>query len=247
MSRQLVLTAENLRVRRRDGFVLHVDHLAIERHEVLALLGPNGAGKSTLLQALALLEPPQSGRIALDGVVVTGAGVAARRRMAVVLQEPLLLRGTVRDNVALGLRLHGIAKTEREGRVARWLERTGTDHLAGRNARTLSGGEQRRVSLARALALEPLVLFLDEPFAALDAPGRRSLIADLRGWLQAAGCAAVLVTHDRDEALDLADRVAVLMRGEIRQLGPIDTVFSEPADAEVARFLGIENIIPATV
>lgn len=247
MTNDPVLSVRDLRVRRPGGFTLQVENLAIDRHEVLSLIGPNGAGKSTLLQALALVEPAATGSFVLDGAPIGRARLAARRRMAVVLQEPLLLRGSVRDNVALGLRLHGVPKSERNDRVARWLQRTGIEHLAGRSARSLSGGEQRRVSLARALALEPLVLFLDEPFAALDAPGRRALLSALRGWLRDAGCAAVLVTHDRDEAMHLADRVAVILGGAIRQYGPIDAVFGQPADVEVARFLGFENIIPATV
>jgi molybdopterin-binding protein len=167
--------------------------------------------------------------------------------MAVVLQEPLATAGDVTANVGLGLRLHHVPRAERERRTRLWLERTGIAHLARRRARSLSGGEQRRVSLARALALEPLVLFMDEPFAAVDAPSRHALLADLPGWLRAAGCAAVLVTHDREEALHLADRVAVLFDGRIRQLGPVDDVFSQPADADVAAFLGVENIIPGRV
>jgi ABC-type sulfate/molybdate transport systems ATPase subunit len=123
------------------------------------------------------------------------------------------------------------------------MERTGISHLAGRRARTLSGGEQRRVSLARALALEPRVLFLDEPFAALDAPTHRSLLADLPGWLREAGCAAVLVTHDSDDVLHLAETVAVIMDGRIRQIDAVDDVFARPADADVAAFLGVENIL----
>src|SRR5262249_40841493 len=108
-------------------------------------------------------------------------------------------------------------------------------------------GEQRRVSLARALALQPRVLFLDEPFAALDAPSRIALLTELPGWLRAAGCAVVLVTHDRDEALHLADRVAVMFDGRIRQIGPVEDVFARPADAEVAAFLGVENILHGEV
>jgi tungstate transport system ATP-binding protein len=247
MNADPILSVSGLCVRRPGGFSLRVDQLTVARHEVLTLLGPNGAGKSTLLQALALLEPPQDGTLLLDGTAVSTRSLAARRKTAVVLQEPLLLRGSVRDNVALGLRLHGLGRRERDERVTRWMRRTGIEHLARRAARSLSGGEQRRVSLARALALEPLVLFLDEPFAALDAPTRRSLLADLRGWLTDAGCATILVTHDRDEALHLADRVAVLIDGRLRQCGPVDDVFDHPADAAVASFLGIDNILEVEV
>jgi tungstate transport system ATP-binding protein len=247
MSECPVLEARGLRVERPDGFALEVERLALRRGETLALLGPNGAGKSTLLQALALLEPLRRGEIELDGRPTHGRELAARRRMAVVLQEPLLLHASVRDNVALGLRLHRLPRAERDRRIPLWLERTGIAQLAKRSARTLSGGEQRRVSLARALALEPLVLFMDEPFAALDAPTRAALLADLPGWLRAVGCAVILVTHDRDEALHLADSVAVLFAGGIRQQGPVEEVFARPADADVAAFLGVENILRGDV
>jgi tungstate transport system ATP-binding protein len=247
MSDVAVLGARDLRLARGPGFCLAVDRLAVHAGEVLALLGPNGAGKSTLLQALALLEPLDGGEIRLDGAPVRGRSLAARRRMAVVLQEPLLVHGTVVGNVSLGLRLHGHPRAERERRAALWLKRTGIEHLAGRPSRSLSGGEQRRVSLARALALEPLVLFMDEPFAALDAPTRASLLAELPGWLRAAGCATVLVTHDRDEALHLADTVAVLFAGRVRQTGPVEEVFARPIDADVAAFLGVENILHGEV
>lgn len=242
-----VLEAHGLRLRRPNGWTLDVPHVAVARGETVALLGPNGAGKSTLVQALALLERLDSGRVSLEGRAVGRDALAARRRMAVVLQEPLLIDGDVLANVSLGLRLQHVPGAERRRRVQLWLERTGIAHLSRRQARSLSGGEQRRVSLARAMALEPLVLFMDEPFAALDAPSRRALLADLPGWLRAAGCASVLVTHDREEALHLADRVALLFDGRIRQVGPVDEVFARPVDAEVAAFIGVENILPGEV
>lgn len=231
----------------RGRFRARAERLAVGRGETLVLLGPNGAGKSTLLQALALLEPVSSGEILLNGESVTSRQLSARRRLAVVLQEPLLVHGSVGSNVELGLRLHGIAGAERRERALRWMERTGIAALARRDARRLSGGEQRRVSLARALALEPLVLFLDEPFAGLDAPSRMSLLQELPGWLRQAGCGTVLVTHDRDEAIQLGSQVAVIFAGEVRQYGPIAEVFARPEDQEVAAFLGIENILDGEV
>ncbi|MGH2587177.1 MAG: ABC transporter ATP-binding protein, partial [Dehalococcoidia bacterium] len=247
MSATPALVVRDLHARRPGGFSVCLDEFALDRGEVVALLGPNGAGKSTLLQALALLEPAEASTFLLAGEPVRGSVLQARRRMAVVLQEPLLLAGDVRHNVALGLRLGHAPRAERESRVDRWLERTGIAHLANRRARQLSGGEQRRVSLARALALEPLVLFLDEPFAALDAPSRRALLAELPAWLRDAGCATVLVTHDRDEALHLADRVAVLFDGAVRQIGLVEEVFARPIDPDVAAFLGVENILHGEV
>ena len=242
-----ILTARELSVRRPSGWTLTADLLTLQRGETLALLGPNGAGKSTLLHLLAGLERPTSGTVTLAGLDARRDPLAFRRRTAVVLQAPLLLDGSVEHNITLGLRLHGLPRSARRERAARWLERTGITHLAQRRARSLSGGEQQRASLARALALEPLVLFLDEPFASLDTPTHRALLAELPDWLRVAGCATVLVTHDRDDALHLADRVAVLLAGALRQVGPVDEVFTRPADTAVAAFLGVETVVPGEV
>ncbi|HEY8491526.1 MAG TPA: ABC transporter ATP-binding protein [Dehalococcoidia bacterium] len=241
------LTATGLRVVRSGRTVLEVDRLEVHEGEVLGIIGPNGAGKSTLLQALALLERPASGEIAFEGAPVRGRELAYRRRMAVVFQDPLLLDGGVEHNVTLGLRLRGVPAKERRARARRWLERFGVAGLAGRHVRALSGGEAQRVSLARAFALEPEVLFLDEPFSSLDAPTREALLSDLDGVLRETRTATVFVTHDRDEALRLSDRVAVLMAGRVRQVGPAWEVFAAPADGEVAAFVGVETVVPGRV
>ncbi|MBI2760839.1 MAG: ABC transporter ATP-binding protein [Chloroflexi bacterium] len=242
-----LLSGRDLRLVRPGGWSLRVDELAVAAGEVLAILGPNGAGKSTLLHVLALLERPDRGDVLLDGVRATPGDLGARRRTAVVLQAPLLVDASVEANVALGLKLHHVPRRVREERLRTWMERTGIAHLARRRARTLSGGEQRRVSLARALALAPEVLFMDEPFAALDAPTHRALLVELPGWLRAAGCATVFVTHDRDDALHLAHRVAVLVDGKVHQAGAVEEVFLRPATPEVAELLGVDNIVPGTV
>ena len=241
-----LLSARGLRLQ-RGGWQLDVPELGVRAGSTLAIVGPNGAGKSTLLHLLALLERPTAGAVLLDGAMVTPGDRRARQRMAVTLQQPLLVDGSVQRNVELGPRLHGMTGAERRQRAQRWLERTGIAHLAGRRARSLSGGEQRRVSLARALALEPELLFLDEPFAALDAPSHRALLAELPGWLRAAGCTTVLVTHDRDDALHLADDVAVLVQGRLHQCGAVDWVFGHPATPEVAALFGIDNLLFGTL
>jgi tungstate transport system ATP-binding protein len=227
--------------------VLDVPALDIERGEVLAVIGPNGAGKTTLLLQLALLQRPDAGEVRFNGQPTRGRELAIRRRMAVVFQEPLLLERTVAANVETGLRLRGVRGDERRARVERWLARFGIAHLASRSARTLSGGEAQRASLARAFALEPEVLLLDEPFSALDQPTRQALTADLAGALSETGVTAVLVTHDRDEAARVGDRVAVMLAGRIVQAGTPSDVFSAPVDEDVAAFVGIETIVPATV
>ena len=225
-------------VRRSGRVVLDVDGLELRRGEILALVGPNGAGKSTLVTALALLERPAAGTILLDGEQVDWRRglLAARRRLAIVFQEPLLFDTTVADNVATGLKLRGISGREREPLVARWLDRLGIAHLARRQARTLSGGEAQRTSLARALVLAPELLLLDEPFAALDAPTREALTDDLLPLLRETATTTVLVTHDRDEALEMGDRIGVILDGRLVQVDRPEAVLAAPANEAVAAF-----------
>ncbi len=241
------LSVRGLAVQRALRRIVDVPELDLMSGEVLAVVGPNGAGKSTLLRVMALLERPHQGRILFDGAPVNRHALAYRRRMAVVFQEALLLDTTVEGNVRSGLSLRGIPAGGQKRRAAEWLERFGIAHLASRSARTLSGGEAQRTSLARALVLEPEVLLLDEPFAALDAPTRQALIDDLDSVLTDTGTATVFVTHDRGEALRLGDRLAVLMDGRIRQIGAPEEIFFSPADEDVATFVGIETIVPGRV
>ena len=240
-----VLEIRDLRVNRGGREVVRADALTIAEAGTLAILGPNGAGKTTLLLALAALLPA-GGTLRFRGEPVTDA-LRYRRRVAVVFQRPLLLDRSVRENAELGLALLGAGARERAERGQAALERLGIAHLADRRATRLSGGEAQRVSIARAIAVAPEILFLDEPFAALDAPARESLVADLARVLRAERTAAVLVTHDRDEALSLCERIAIVLDGHIRQEGPADEVFASPADGEVAAFVGVENVLEARV
>jgi tungstate transport system ATP-binding protein len=215
-------------VRRGGQAILDVPALAVRPCEVLAVVGPNGAGKSTLLQVMALLLAPDAGEVCFHGALVDARRdpVPVRRRMAVVFQEPLLFDTSVFENVASGLRLRGVARAAiREGVVA-WLERLGIAHLAGRAARTLSAGEARRASLARALVLEPELLLLDEPFGALDYPTRQALLGELPPLVAAARTTTVLVTHDPTEARALATRAIALHAGRIAAEGPVDAVLA---------------------
>ncbi|MFQ5879647.1 MAG: ABC transporter ATP-binding protein [Dehalococcoidia bacterium] len=241
------LAVQDLAVVRGGQRILAVPRLGVDAAKVLAVIGPNGAGKSTLLHVMALLERPTAGQIYFDGMPVQGNLLPYRRRMAVVFQEPLLLDTSVFNNVAVGLRLRRLGSKAIKERVERWLDRFGIGHLSRRSARTLSGGEAQRASLARAFALAPEVLLLDEPFAALDQPTREVLMDDLAGALRETGVATVLVTHDRNEALRLADGVAVLMAGQLRQWGTPGEVFAAPVDQEVAAFVGMETIAPGRV
>jgi ABC-type sulfate/molybdate transport systems ATPase subunit len=244
-----VLEALDLEVRYEGAPALAVPALAVQPGEVLAVIGPNGAGKSTLLRALALLARPTRGTVRLHGAVAATEAerLAWRRRMACVFQESLLCRGSVLYNARLACRLRGVARAEADRRARDWLDRLGIAALADRSVDRLSGGEAQRVSLARAFAAAPDVLFLDEPFAALDAPTRETLLDDLGRLLAAAGTTTVLITHDRAEALCLGDRVAVLLEGRLADVGPPERVFGSPVSEAVARFVGVENLLPGRV
>jgi tungstate transport system ATP-binding protein len=247
----IVLELDDVAVAYDGRTVLEVPHLAVSRGEVLTLLGENGSGKTTLLRLLGLLTPPHRGRVVFDGEDVDFGSIRRplelRRRMAAVMQEPLLCRMTVRRNVALGLRFRRLPGSEVDRRVDDWLQRLSIAHLAGRPAAKLSGGEAQRTSLARAMVLRPEVLFLDEPFAALDAPTRQGLLEEFRAVLAESGVTAVFATHDRGEALALGHRVAVLMGGLVAQLGSTEEVFTRPDRADVARFVGVDTLIPGRV
>jgi tungstate transport system ATP-binding protein len=241
--------ARGLRIEYGDRPVLEVDHIGIRRGETLAVIGPNGAGKSTLLRVLGLLERPTAGRVLVDGQPVDWGRslLAPRRRFASAFQEPLLLDATVERNVGLGLALRRLPAVEVGRRAGRWMERFGIAHLARRQARTLSGGEAQRTSLARAFAIESDVLLLDEPFSALDPLTRDEILRDLQRVLRESPVTTVFVTHDRNESLLLGSRVAVLINGTLVQVGPAAEVFARPASEAVARFVGVENFLPGRV
>ncbi len=245
---EVLLEIRDLIIRQGGLKVLEVPHLEVRSGEVLAVIGPNGAGKSTLLLSMARLLQPEAGQILFHGRPVTlTMDLEYRRRIALVLQEPLLLNDTVFHNLAVGLRLRRLPNAEIEGRVQEWLERLGIAGLARRKARSLSGGEAQRVSLGRAFVLQPDLLLLDEPFSALDAPTRQTLLEDLQSLLAETRQTAVFITHDLDEALMIGQRVAVLLAGALRQVGSPAEVFNAPSDPEVAAFVGVETILPGQV
>ncbi|GEL19569.1 ABC transporter ATP-binding protein [Pseudonocardia asaccharolytica] len=237
------LGCRDLRVRVGGRELLAVDTLDVAAGQTLAVLGPNGAGKSTLLRALGMLgRYRRSGTVLLDGVPAEPATM--RVAVAGVLQRPILRRGSVAENAAAGLSLRGVGRREALRRSEPWLDALGIAHLAHRDTRTLSGGEAQRTSIARALAVEPRVLLLDEPFAGLDATTRADLLADLRVVLDGLHAATLLVTHDPGEARALAEHTMLLIDGRIRQLGPTASVLDHPVDAPCARLLGFGLLPP---
>jgi tungstate transport system ATP-binding protein len=243
-----LLALRDILVRYGDKNALKVPRLEINSGEVLALLGPNGAGKTTLLKVMGLLQLPNAGEVYFNGAKAGASNaLAIRRRIAMVFQEPLLLNASVYQNAALGLKLRGFPSRKIETRLRPWLERLGIAHLSARSSRSLSGGEAQRTSLARALALEPELLLLDEPFSALDPTSREALLRDFQRIMKDTGITTIFVTHDRDEAFTLAARVGVMENGHLVQLGSRESVFMQPNSRTVAEIVGIENCLPGVV
>jgi ABC-type sulfate/molybdate transport systems ATPase subunit len=242
-----VLSLRGIRHRRGGRDVLEIDRLDLAAGDRLAVLGPNGAGKTTLLRLMAGLEAPSAGVVEVDGVRTVHADASVRRRIAYATQRAGLLSTSVIRNVELPLRWRGMARDARRAAALTALRRLGVEHLADRPAPALSGGEAQRVSLARALALEPQLLLLDEPAAGLDAEARRSFLDDLVALLADRSITVVHVSHRPDEALRLADRVTVLVEGAVRQVAEPSRLLREPRDAMVARLVGYENVVGAQV
>ena len=244
-----ILEANHIRVYRGGALLLDVPSLSIREGEVLSLIGPNGAGKTTLLQTLSYLQKPFEGEIRFRGesLPTDHSAFTYRRKIAMVFQEPLLFDTTVFDNVASGLKIRRMRRSEIDAIVKEYLDRFGIAHLDRRSARTLSGGEAQRTSLARAFALRPEILFLDEPFASLDPPSRDSLIEDLGRIIRQTRTTALFATHDRLEALRLSDRIAVMKEGKVLQIGPPGEVTQRPVSEFIASFVGAETILTGRV
>lgn len=244
-----ILEVKNLEVKRGGTVILSVSSLLIGEGEVLALIGPNGCGKTTLLQTLSYLSKPFQGEIFFrrNKVEANHSVLEYRRKLAMVFQEPLLFDTTVFNNVSSGLKIRGMKRSEIHDRVMEELGRFGISHLSDRSAKTLSGGEAQRTSLARAFALRPEILFLDEPFASLDPPTRDSLLEDLEHILQQTRTTAIFATHDRLEALRLSNQMAVMNQGRILQSGSPEEVMNQPVTEFVASFVGMETILSGKV
>ncbi len=226
-----------------------VDHVTFEipSGELVALLGPSGGGKSTVLRIIAGLEAPDSGEVLLNGAVATRTRVQDRAVGFVFQHYALFRHMTVRDNVAFGLRVRGRPRAEIEATVRELLDLIQLGALGDRYPDELSGGQRQRVALARALAPRPSLLLLDEPFGALDAKVR----VELREWIRRLhherAITSVFVTHDQEEAMDLADRVIVLHKGRVEQIGTPEEIYDRPATEFVASFVGATNVLQGEV
>jgi len=223
-----LLVARNLRRANSAKEIFNVDYFSLNRGETVALVGPNGAGKTTFLLTLALLHQPTSGAIELDGITAAPHNLLQlRRRMAVVFQEPLLLDMSVLGNLTTALRIRKVPGKAALVRAQKWLDLFGVAHISSQQARSISGGEAQRTSLARAFALEPDLLFLDEPFGSLDYPTRNSLLNDLGKILQKMNMTTLFVTHDYSEIPFLAQNTAVMYEGRIIKLGSNEDIFGQ--------------------
>jgi putative spermidine/putrescine transport system ATP-binding protein len=216
-------------------------NLSMAPGEFVALLGPSGCGKTTVLRALSGLETVSDGRILIDGVDVANTPVN-RRDIGMVFQAySLFPHMTAMQNVEFGLRMRKVPAADRRRRAADALEMVGLGHLSGRYAHQLSGGQQQRIALARALVTRPRVLLLDEPLSALDAKVRVQLRDEIRRIQTDLGITTLFVTHDQEEALAVADRVAVMRDGNIEQIGTPEDLYTKPATSFVATFVGLSN------
>jgi iron(III) transport system ATP-binding protein len=237
-------------IRKTFGAVLALDDISFTATapEFVCLLGPSGCGKTTLLRLIAGLAEPDGGRMRLDGAELTRIPARLRGFGIVFQAYSLFPNMTVAENVGYGLRIRGALPDAVKTRVTALLDLVQLGHLAGRYPYELSGGQQQRVALARAVAVDPKLLLLDEPLSALDAKVRLELRAELRELQQRLGILTLMVTHDQEEALSLADRIVCMQAGRIAQIGTPDDLYHRPASRFVANFVGLSNLLaPETV
>ena len=241
-----MIACEGLCMDLQDFHLKQLD-LQVGAGEYCCIMGPSGAGKTVFLECIAGLHRPSAGRILVRGTDIT-ALTPEQRRISLVYQDySLFPHLTGYDNIAFGPRMHQVDPGKVRKDVNGMLQKFHIEHLRDRYPSSMSGGEQQRVALARALVVQPEILLLDEAFAALDPVSRQQCMRDLRSLQQAQHLTVIHVTHAWDEAHTLADRVAVVMDGRLVQHGPVQEVFAHPVSEAVAKFVGIENIVPATI
>jgi tungstate transport system ATP-binding protein len=233
-----LIELKNITYKAHNRTILDIPEFQIQTGEFLGIMGPNGAGKSTLLKVLAFLEQQNSGEIFYRGQAIPkgNAPLELRRKFSIALQQSLLLDGTVFHNIAIGLTLRKVSKSIIKEKVGHWMELFGISHLAKKNALYLSGGEAQRVNLARAMIVEPEILFLDEPFSALDFPTKIRLMEDFKQIIEDAETTAVFVSHDLMEVNYLTKQLAIIVNGEVKQVGLTPRVLEHP-NSSTASFL----------
>ncbi|USK54434.1 ATP-binding cassette domain-containing protein [Cytobacillus solani] len=225
-----MIRLENIQYTNKDRTILSVPSLSITQGEILGMMGPNGAGKSTLIKILSCLQAPTGGKLYYKNaeLPISRIPLEQRRKWAIVLQQTLIFDTTVFQNVAAGLKIRKVPRSQIKQKVDFWLEQFGISHLAKKNAHQLSGGEAQRVNLARALILDPEVLYLDEPFTALDYPTKVKLLKDFKAIIKQTKTTTIFVSHDVTEIQFMCDRLAILMDGHIVQIGSTANVLNNP-------------------
>jgi len=222
-------------------------NLEVKPNTLVALLGPSGSGKSTLLRAIAGLESPDVGQIIINGKDTTNLDIR-KRNIGFVFQHYALFKHlTIRENIAFGLQIRKVSKQRIKAKVDELLSLIQLEGLGDRLPSQLSGGQRQRVALARALAVQPQVLLLDEPFGALDAKVRKELRAWLRRLHDEVHVTSVFVTHDQEEAMEVADEIVVMNQGKIEQIGTPAQIYDHPATPFVMKFIGEVNVLPSHV
>jgi tungstate transport system ATP-binding protein len=233
-----IIEMEDIQYHNRNKRILDIASFELYEGDFLGIMGPNGAGKSTLLKLLAFLDSPNSGSIHYYGEKWTAKNIplALRRKFSVALQQSFLLQGSVFENVAIGLKWRKESRSVIHQKVAEMLELFEISHLTKKSSHQLSGGEAQRVNLARALVIEPEVLFLDEPFSALDFPTKVKLMEDFGRIVSQTNTTTVFISHDLLEIQTLTNRLLILMDGTIKQVGETNSVIQKP-NQEVSEFL----------
>lgn len=245
-----ILEIRNLKKHFSTGFLLNVDYLYTYENDIFTLIGSNGSGKSTLIYLINLLLSADSGSIVFDGEEILDKKInqqKIREKMAVVFQEPMLFNTSVYNNLLLGLKLRKIRFEEYKENLDFLIEKLKLKNLLSRSPKTLSGGEQQKVCLARALLLNPKILLLDEPLANIDQETREEFRGVFFEILKQKGTTTFYITHDRNEAMIISDFVGVIENGILQQIGPMEEVFRRPVNERVAKFVGIETLISGIV
>lgn len=223
----------NITYKKNNHEILSIPELQMRSGKTIGIMGPNGAGKSTLVKIMALLEPPTEGKLSFKGqpIDLQNPPLQMRRKFSIAMQQSLLFNTTVFNNVAIGLKLRKLPKRRIEEQVRYWLETFQIPHLEKKHAAHLSGGEAQRVNLARAMAVNPEILFLDEPFSALDFPTKIQLLSELKKIIKEMQLTTIFVSHDLMEVKYISDELIIIMDGKVKQIGATDDVVNHPNEA----------------
>ncbi|GGA62498.1 ABC transporter ATP-binding protein [Pelagibacterium lentulum] len=237
------LTLDNVTVRMGQNTILDSISLSVPQGSFTCLLGPSGCGKTTLLRAIAGFAPLESGDMAIDAVSIAALPPEKRQTAMVFQSYALWPHMSVAENLAYPLKLRGIDRASRARKVARILDLLDLAEFGARSVASLSGGQRQRIALGRALVIDPPILLLDEPLSNLDAAIRRNLRSELRQLQRQLGITTIMVTHDQEEALSMADTIVLMRSGKIAQVAAPEALYAAPVDIDAARFMGVENFI----